>query len=256
MRDVGTSHPGLQLPLSRPAKSVDAALTASTVIRLFAFLACLLAAANGQAQVAGQASLASDSVFRGVSLSNGRPVPSLSVGADFEPRWFLGSLLSTARIAPSGTSSGEVVAYGGFTERLGATTTAELGATGTAFPGASDYNYGEFFVGISQPDLNGRIYVSPNYFSQSVRTVYIELNGAHTLAPHLNLLGHLGSLAGVSGTSDAGTRATDVRIGLGLDVDRLNLQINWSDVSRIAYLYPAASTSARRRWTLSAAIAF
>jgi uncharacterized protein (TIGR02001 family) len=208
------------------------------------------------AQLAAQVGIASDSVFRGVSLSGGRPAPWFALSEDGPEGWFLGSQISTVQFAPAQQAVGELVAYGGVTRQLDSGNSAEVGVTGTTFPGAPGYSYGELFVGLDTPSWSSRLYLSPNYFNQSVRTLYAEINASRQIASNLIILGHVGMLTGLSSDSDSANRAADIRIGLGLDLAGVSLQLAWTDVSRVAYLYPTSESSARRRWIASASCAF
>jgi uncharacterized protein (TIGR02001 family) len=207
------------------------------------------------AQVSAEAEIASDAVFRGVSFSGGRPALSFDVSDDGLGGWFLGSQISTVQF-PAGPASAEIIAYSGVTIPIDTAYSVEFGLTGAKFSGSPSYTYYEMFVGLVAQDWTARVYLSPNYFNQGVRTLYGEINGFQETPLHFSLLEHVGMLVPSSSDPDAGRRAADIRIGVGQDFGGVHVQFAWTDVSHVAYLYPVSALSARRRWLATMSCVF
>jgi uncharacterized protein (TIGR02001 family) len=215
-------------------------------------LAALLAAARAPAQVNASMALASEYSARGVSLSDGRAAPQVSLGYDAAAGWYTGLFASRAALRERGGDA-VLMAYGGYSARLASGLSWEAGASSTAFHRAAEYNYREVYAGLAGDLLSARLYLAPSYYGYAGRAAYAEINGFYPLYERLKLIGHIGTLRALGANARA-RDAADLRLGLGLDLDHYNFQLAWQtstvDGGRVA------SQAAPRKLALSAAYSF
>lgn len=183
----------------------------------------------------------SDYRFRGISLSAGNAAPQIGLGYDNPSGWYAGAFASKVSLREV-DSNAQLTAYGGYSRRLESGLGWELGVTRTEFVPTPNYRYSEVFAGLSSDSFNARIYFSPNYFGQSARSIYAELNGAYPIRERLRLLGHIGYLRTFSDNeylaSYAATRF-DTRVGVGAGIANWEFNLAWVAIerSRAKYRY-------------------
>jgi uncharacterized protein (TIGR02001 family) len=210
--------------LSRRRESEQSIIHWARALTRAALLASgLLAAQAAQGQASASVSIASEYSARGVSLSDGRPTPQLSVGYDFHQGWYAGAFAAPRVSLGERTQANQFIAYGGFTDRLASGLSWEAGASSTTFQGSADYNYREVFAGLASDHLSGRLYFSPSYYGFGGRTAYGELNAFHPLRERITLIGHIGLLHGLHNERDR----VDLRLALGIDAGACNVQLAW-----------------------------
>ena len=163
------------------------------------------------------------------------------MGYDNPSGWYAGGFASKVSLREL-DSNAQLTAYGGYSRRLESGLGWELGATGTEFLRAADYRYTEVFAGLSSDNFNGRIYFSPNYFGQSARSIYAELNGAYPIRERLRLLGHIGYLGSFSDNEKLASYAAtrfDTRIGVSAGIANWEFNLAWVAIerSRAKYRY-------------------
>ena len=201
--------------------------TVSRAARIAVALASLLGSGVAHGQLSGSVSLASEYSARGVSLSNGRPSPQLSVSYDAAPGWYAG-IFAAPRLTQAGRSGvTKLMAYGGYAHRLASGLSWEAGASSTVFPNQSTYNYREVFLGLASDRVGGRVYYAPEYYGYGGRVAYAELNGFYPLRERLKLIAHAGVLHGVSGLAARARDRIDMRLALAFDAGQCNLQLAW-----------------------------
>jgi uncharacterized protein (TIGR02001 family) len=191
------------------------------------FLALYWAGARpALAQVSATASVVSDYRLRGVSLSDGRPVPQFTLAYDDPDGWYAGVFASNATLRAVGDTQ-QAMGYAGFAARIAPDLSWEAGASKSVFRNGSAYDYNEVFIGLAADRISGRLSYAPNYFGKGTHSLYTEINGYHPLTDTLRLTGHLGVLhAQTPGWFAPGTPAyrADIRLGLSLDIDAWKLQ--------------------------------
>jgi uncharacterized protein (TIGR02001 family) len=175
-----------------------------------------------QAQTSLVATLVSEYVARGKSLSQGRLAPQLRLDWD-AGGWYAGALVSRVRYADTDANA-QVLAYAGYAHRLPSGLSWEAGVLESAFAGSPAYRYHELYAGLAGGRLAGRVYFSPSYFGDA-STVYAELNGNVPLRDGLFLVGHLGMLHPLGSAEDEARRRVDLRVGLSLDSGNWNVQL-------------------------------
>jgi uncharacterized protein (TIGR02001 family) len=184
-------------------------------------LAALCALPLAQAQIGVGATVTSEYVARGMSLSQGRPVPQLRVDVD-TGGWYAGALV--ARISPPDSDANMLLlAYGGYARRLPSGLSWEAGALNSTFAGAPEYRYHEFYAGLAGERLAGRVYFSPSYYGDA-STLYAEVNGTYPLRDRLALVGHLGLLRPLGSAEEEARQHVDLRVGVSVNTGNWHVQ--------------------------------
>lgn len=186
--------------------------------------------APAAAQVSGSVALVSDYLYRGISLSDGKPVPQLALVYDHADGWYLGAFASRLRKIYGTESGSTYISYAGYSRRLASGASWEAGVSNYAFPASSGMNFQEVYAGLATERISGRVSYSPHYLFQGLRTVYGELSASHPLRGNLSLFAHAGYLGSLrEGRNQWPVRRTDARIGLGLSVESWEAQLAWAD---------------------------
>lgn len=190
--------------------------------RFAALAAGMLAMPAAQAQASASIALTSEYSVRGVSLSDGRASPQLSLAYDAPQGWFAGAFAAPRLALGERRDVTQLVAYGGFARRLASGLSWEAGASNYSFLHAAEYNYREAWVGIASDRLSARLYVAPAYYGFGGRVAYAEVNGFYPLRERIRLIGHVGALHGSRGPD-----RIDLRLAVGFDLGDVNLQLAW-----------------------------
>jgi uncharacterized protein (TIGR02001 family) len=146
-------------------------------------LACalaLLAATPAPAAIGASLSLTNDQMFRGRSLSAGRPVGRAELSYDSASGLYAGVSISGVATRAEGVQLFDGQEYAGYARRLSPRLTLDLGVTNVNY---SDYissgrsaGYTEIYAGLITPHLGGHLRISPDYFRGSA-TLYGEADG-------------------------------------------------------------------------------
>lgn len=189
-----------------------------------AFLAAAcMAAAAAQAQVSGSAGIASDYMYRGVSLSSGKAVARLSLDFDAANGWFAGGQVVSGQLAMQGHRNAQWLGYAGYARRLPSGLSWEAGTSAYAFHNTPGWNFREVFAGLAFGDYSARLHYAPDYLGFGNRTVYAELNGGSQLAPAWRLFWRAGFLAA---PGNAASSRAEGRIGLSARRDGWQVQLS------------------------------
>ena len=218
----------------------------------------LLAAADASAQVSGSVAFVSDYLFRGVSLSDGRPVMQFNLTYDDASGWYGGAFASGARFVSDPGTHVQLIGYAGHARRLGGGLNFDAGASYATFTGLAGYDYAEVHAAFATNDAMVQLSYSPNYFDRSVPTAYLELNASLPRGRLLTPFIHLGVLRTLSERSGYGQRThVDGRIGVGCDIGRAALQLSWGSSNRVTAVYERQVEQDRRPvWVLRLAGSF
>lgn len=177
------------------------------------------------AAASGSLSVLSDYRYRGLSLSDERPVVSLDLAGDFTNGIYLGASALGVWTAHSGFRALGLQEYAGYARRLNPQITGEVGVTNAnyteAYVGGSAVRNTEVYVGLSGHGLAGRLFYSSNYFNQGYPTLYGELNGVARLRAGWRLTGHVGVL---TRTSRAERVNYDWRVGVAKEIKAVTLE--------------------------------
>lgn len=199
---------------------------------LTACVLCCLPAAAAHAQLSGSAGLVSDYMYRGISLSAGKPAARLALDFDGADGWFAGGQLVSGQLAPQAHRNAQWLGYAGYARRLESGLSWEAGVSAYAFHGAPDWNFREVFAGLSYDNVTARLHYAPDYLGFGQRTVYAELNGGTQFSSAWRLFWHGGYLAApghasssrVEGRIGAGTARDGWQVQLSLDAARFKGQ--------------------------------
>lgn len=185
-------------------------------------LACFHAP-PAQAQVSGSAGIVSDYMYRGISLSSGKPVARLSLDVDGADGWFAGGQVVSGQLAPQSHRNAQWLGYAGYARRLPSGLSWEGGMSAYAFHAAPDWNFREVFAGLSFDNYSMRLHYSPDYLGFGMRTVYAELSGGGQLAASWRYFWRGGYLAA---PGHAGNNRAEGRIGIATSFESWQLQLS------------------------------
>ncbi len=216
----------------------------------------LLLCGAARAQLSTQVSVATDYVYRGVSLNDGRPALMAAANYDSAAGWFIGGQVAQTRLYGESHSEPLWMLDAGYAHALTSRLNWEAGATRWIFPNFTYWNYAEAFVGLSAENWNLRFYYAPHYFGRQGRSTYFEFNLTRPLSEHFRLIGHVGAQA-IDAANGGNTGHTfDASFGAGARFERFDLQLLKVAINHPNYSYPVVSPDDTQRWVLSAAYAF
>lgn len=166
----------------------------AAVAAAFATLAAGSASAQ-QAEVAFNATVASDYVFRGFSQTDEGPAfqagVDLGIGGFYSGAWI-------SNVDFGDDTSAEFDVYGGYIAELGGFE-IDLGVVGYLYvnePSGADYKYVEYKAAVSRavgPVTAGAVvYYSPDFFGADDEAVYVEANLAYEIGGKWSVSGALG----------------------------------------------------------------
>ncbi len=160
-----------------------------------------LTAFSAQAEVTGNATLASDYRFRGISQTQGAPALQGGIDYSHSSGFYIGNWNSSVSSSVYSQSSGlESDLYGGFKKSFGAVT-VDLGLYSYFYPRArtgstpDKYDTNEAFVGLSVGPFSAKVSQSySDYFgtANSKNTRYYEINFAQPVTKTVSLVAHAG----------------------------------------------------------------
>lgn len=158
-----------------------------------AALLALFGCATAWGQTSGSISIVSDYMYRGLSLSDDKPVPQASIAYDSTSGWYLGAFASRIEMRDN-PGNAQLIGYGGYAQQWSSDVSWEAGTSETVYLQDAQSNYAELFGGLASEHFSGRVSYSPNYLGQGQPSLYTELNASYSPQEHLRLLAHLGHL--------------------------------------------------------------
>lgn len=230
-----------------------------SLIRTTAFAVAALAAlpaGRASAQASFTVGGDTDFRFRGVSLSNERAAARAGLAYDHRSGAYGGAVLVVGTNTDRDPRILGGTGYVGFARRTAGGFTTDVGVTATRIssdfkisplapaPYAAVYapqpysvsyraEYAEAYAGVSRGDVSVYAYVSPNYLEPGQSAAYVEVNAAVHPAPRLRLFGHAGLVTPLEDSAYGGLKSrADVRLGLALELNRVELQLAWTGLSR------------------------
>jgi uncharacterized protein (TIGR02001 family) len=228
--------------------------------RLGAAFAILVTCAAGPARAEVAASLAIDSDYplRGVSLSDRRPVMSLTLAYDHDSGVYGDVAAIGVATRRSGVEVLGYVAHLGYARRLPSGASLDIGVTNsrvtTYVHRRYTYDYTEVYVGLSKGDLSAHVYVSPDYIGEGGPTAYVDLEGALRPARNWRVFGHVGLLTPLSESNERRARL-DLRAGVAREFGNLELHVVCTATSTAPY-YPPGYPQKRTALTVGAVYFF
>jgi uncharacterized protein (TIGR02001 family) len=223
-----------------------------------ACLAVLLLGSAGPAcsQTAVSLKAESDFVFRGVSLSNGKPDASLSLDYDHPSGWYAGASATGAELDP-GQRQAALFASVGYARQDDTGLGWEIGITAVHFGADPRYDYRELLAGLIARSWTARLYLSPSYFGSGMASAYAELNGGMALDERWRWFAHAGVLAPIGGGEHPESQQLrfDARVGVGVAIGPSELQLAWTGADHGGF-YRSSYAHRHNAWVLSAVYAF
>ena len=229
------------------ARGLAASFWRSGAFRALLFAVTLAVDSPALAQTGAAFSIFNDFRFRGLSLSDGRPVGVIDLSYD-APNGLYGAV-SGSLVATRGDSVQPlgIELNAGYAKRLRSGLTIDVGATHSAYSEYSSrgsaYSYSEVYAGVAGKYLSGRLSVSPDYLHHDAWTLYGELNGTVPVVSKLRFTGHVGLLVPLNYHSSEGNyrHEFDWRLGLEQDFGRLSIHADWAGARPGDAHYPPAS---------------
>lgn len=191
-------------------------------------------AGPAHAEVGATVSAFSDLRFRGISLSEGRPVGIFDFAYD-DPSGFYADAAASGVVRRGGEPEPlGIQLSGGYAKRLKSGTTIDFGLTQSSYTrysnGQPNRSYTEVYAGIARGDFSSRVFLSPHYSVTGRWTAYGELNGNFSLATNWSLNTHVGALVPLRTPAGQSYRTDfDWRIGLSRTFGPISLHAAWSD---------------------------
>jgi uncharacterized protein (TIGR02001 family) len=226
-----------------------------------------LFAGAAHAQVSASLTVDSDYRFRGVSLGNGRPSARAEANYDASNGWYTGGSFARAEFSDGGRYS-QVTAYGGRVVPLTPTLNLDAGASLWWFSGGG-YNFVEAYAAVLSREWTLRVNYSPNYFDESLKTLYFDATAHRLITDTWRVFVHAGALVRVSqpapvdysdyrngSGAEPGRMRWDVRAGIGWNATgNLDLQLAWTKAGRTGPI-PTTREGGRAAWVGSATWSF
>ncbi|MBA3811379.1 MAG: hypothetical protein H0X27_07010 [Caulobacteraceae bacterium] len=218
-------------------------------------------AARARAQVGLSISADSDDRFRGLSLSDGKPVVSAAIAYDHVSGAYAGASVIGVGGPESDPRLLGYIGYAGWSARAGGGLAWDLGVTHARYtaPTRGGYaaDYTEVYAGLVADSVSARLYYSPNYLGQGGRTLYVDLAGAVRPARRWRLFGHVGALTPLGGQAKLGGHGAyvDVRAGVAFEFKRCELRLAWTPIGPKPY-YPSGYPEEGEGLVLGATYAF
>jgi uncharacterized protein (TIGR02001 family) len=184
------------------------------------------------AQLAYDVRLVSDNIYRGHSISGGRPSAQADLGWDGTDGWYAGASAQTVRLQDDDL---RFLIYGGRALRIDQDLSAELGATASLLVRDGSYDYGEVYAGLAATRWSARASFSPRYFGSDARTLYLEVNGSVPLGVaaggQVSAFAHAGSLIWLNSPNTyerSSHTSADGQFGVGWTRPAYSLQLYWA----------------------------
>jgi len=195
-------------------------------------LATLSVAPAAPAQVAASATVTTNYLYRGASLSNGEPSVDFALAYDDKSGFYAGGAIIGEVTRREGAEVLGHLEYLGYAYRLKDGSTLDLGANNLNYRSygyryAGDADATEVYAGWVRGSLNYYLHYSPNYFQPGARVLYGEVNGAIRLPSPFRLFGHVGVLTPLGGGYDSKERY-DLRAGVEVGFGRGQAQLAWT----------------------------
>lgn len=218
--------------------------TARRVRALIAFVS-LIPPTAAEAQVGARVSVYSDDRFRGVSLSDGRPVGILDASYDLSNGFYAALSGSAVATRDEGLRLLGYSANAGYALRLRPELSADLGIV---HPWYSHYSglsgrksYTEVYAGLTGRTVGVRLSVSPDYLGVAHWTAYGEADGHLDLSRSTLIDGSVGVLIPIGGSyRSSGRPQADARLGIAHRLGPVTLHAAVTARSR-TYLYSGRS---------------
>jgi uncharacterized protein (TIGR02001 family) len=199
------------------------------------------------AEVGAVVSAYSDYRFRGLTLSDGRPVGIIDLSYDASDGLYAALSASVVAARHEGLRPLGLALNGGYAVRVRSGLTADFGivhARYSRYSGvANTRSYTEFYGGISGRYIGARLSVSPSYVGTSSWTLRGEANGHIDITRKLTLDGAIGALVPIGRSYNGSGVEWDGRVGLARRIGPVSLHAALSGTAGGRYVYTARRRS-------------
>jgi uncharacterized protein (TIGR02001 family) len=200
-------------------------------------MACFLLLAGGTqaaAQLSGSASVQSDYLYRGTSLTGGNPAVSVDLGYDDPSGLYLNGT-AFAYLDGDGPAFGGGQANVGYARRLSPNLSVDAGLVHSLYRVGAErrsYDFTELYVGVTRRPISARIFYAPDYYGTESAAIYAEVDAAVEPVPDWRLSAHLGLLDYVGGDYAYAGRGVrhDWRLTAERQIGMVALRASLSDV--------------------------
>jgi len=196
-------------------------------------LAGLAATSPVSAEIGTSLSLASEQMFRGRSISQGRPTAGIDISYDHSSGFYVGGQGRFVYARGDDVRWLSATSYAGYAWRARPDLTIDLGVVDTRFSSYSSLGrstgYDEATIGLIGRHLSARVSVSPNWFGPNLYTGYGEAAAMIGSRTGWRLTLHGGVLTWLYGPRAPVVPRTryDYRLGIGRTVGRFELEAAW-----------------------------
>ncbi|HWI86874.1 MAG TPA: TorF family putative porin [Sphingomonas sp.] len=188
------------------------------------------------AAITGDITLLSDDLYRGKSVSGGRPVARLGFAYEDLSGPYAGATASVVHAPGGEVQLLSVVEYAGVAQRLWPELTIDLGVMHTDYSrywsGSRGTHYVEVYAGLIARRFNARISLSPDYLRPGWRAAYGEANATLASNELWDVSLHGGLFAWVAGGRPPGANRAryDWQISGGRKFGRFQIRAGWAGV--------------------------
>lgn len=207
--------------------------------------ASLTLSTGADAQAGALVSVYSDYRFRGVSLSDRRPVGIVDLSYDLTSGLYAALSGRFVAAEDEGVKPLGFVVNAGYATRLRPGMTADFGVVHSEYSHYSGLNsgrsYTEVYAGLSGKLIGARLSVSPDYLGHAQWTAYGEINGHLDLSTRTAIEAGIGALSGLDDRYHGLSRPQfDARLGIDHRIGPVTLHAALTARGR-DYLYSARS---------------
>lgn len=226
-------------PTASPARKVAARRIAAALAGgLF-----LLIGTGAKAQVGVLASIYTDDRYRGVSLSDGRPVGILDLSYDARNGAYAALSGRIVATRSEGLKPLALSVNGGYARRLNSRLTGDVGIVHSRYSNYSGLSgrrsYTEVYAGLTGKLLGARLSISPDYLGTAHWTAYAEVDGHLDLSRRTLIEARVGVLTPI-GAYSGNRPQLDGRVGIAERLGRITLHGALTTRSK-AYFYRGGS---------------
>lgn len=217
-----TQRPPVRSELRLPNRIVSGAL-----------VVLLAPCASAEPVPSGTMVLLSSDVFRGTSVSAGRPVARVGATLDWRDGTY-------ASVVATGTWHGGDVRlvsaqqFIGHAWRLDSATSVDVGLVNTGYgsgwSGGRRVSYVEAYAGLTRGHVATHVSLSPNYFRAGVWTLYADVEATLFQRDEWTVVAHAGAFAWLAGGRPLGAPTVhyDWRLGAARRLGRYQIEAAWA----------------------------
>ena len=187
-----------------------------------ALIACIsfFVHSPAKAQIGALVSIYSDDRFRGISVSDGRPVTTLDVSYDAPNGLYAGLSASLVASRDEGLKPLSLVLNGGYAKRLSSGLAADVGIIHSRYSHysglSSGRDYSEIYAALTGKVIGARVSLSPNYLGRAGWTFHGEVTTHFDLTQQTVLEGSAGLLVPLRQSSYPGSYVSQLDARLGI----------------------------------------